>query len=115
MTSVEQGERVVPPVFSCSVSQEGDAAVVEVLGTIDRASAAQFRTQVLSLAKEHPGRIDLHMEHTALLDAAGLAVLVELWRFSEEHGIPLTVRSPAASIRQVFDVADSGRLLTLRR
>ena len=40
--------------------------------------------------------------------------LVEAWRFAQEHGIELTVKSPAASIRQVFDVTETGRLVTLR-
>jgi anti-anti-sigma regulatory factor len=55
------------------------------------------------------------MDHLALIDSSCVAVLVEAWRFTQEHGIDLTVKSPAASIRQVFDVAESGRLLTLRR
>jgi anti-anti-sigma factor len=101
-------------VFSCSVARDGDDVSVEVIGMIDRASAGQFRNLLLTLAKEHPSAIAIQMQDLALVDSACVAVLVETWRFTQEHGIELTVKSPAASIRQVFDVAESGRLLTLR-
>ena len=54
------------------------------------------------------------MDDLAIIDSSCVAVLIETWRFAEEHGIVLTVKSAAASIRQAFDVADSGQLLTLR-
>jgi anti-anti-sigma factor len=104
----------VESVFSCSVARDGDDVAVEVIGVIDRGSAGQFRNLLLTLAKEHPAAIAIHMQDLALIDSACVAVLVEAWRFTQEHGIELTVKSPAASIRQVFDVTESGRLLTLR-
>jgi anti-anti-sigma factor len=104
----------VQNLFSCSVAHHGDAVVVEVIGAIDRASAGQFRNLLLTLAKQHSTSIVIHMDDLSLVDSSCVAVLVEAWRFTEEHGIELTVRSPGASIRQVFDVAESGRLLTLR-
>jgi anti-anti-sigma factor len=106
--------RTVESVFSCSVARCGDDVSVEVIGVIDRASAGQFRNLLLTLAKEHPAAIAIQMHDLALVDSSCVAVLVETWRFTQEHGIELTVKSPAASIRQVFDVAESGRLLTLR-
>jgi anti-anti-sigma factor len=101
-------------VFSCSIARHAGDVDLEVIGSMDRSSAGQFRNQLLTLAKEHPASIAIHMEDLALLDSSCVAVLDEAWRFAEEHGITLTVSSPAASIRQVFDVADSGRLVTLR-
>jgi anti-anti-sigma factor len=102
-------------VFSCSVARHAGDVDVEVFGSMDRTTAGQFRNQLLNLAKEHPTSIAIHMDDLALMDSSCVAVLIETWRFAEEHGIALTVKSPAASIRQVFDVAESGRLLTLRR
>jgi anti-anti-sigma factor len=101
-------------VFSCSVDRHESDVDVEVIGAMDRRSAGQFRNQLLTLAKEHPSSIAIHMDDLALVDSSCVAVLIETWRFAEEHGIVLTVSSPAASIRQAFDVAESGRLLTLR-
>ena len=101
-------------VFSCSVARCGDGVAVEVIGTVDRGSAGQFRNLLLTVAKEHPSAIELQMDELALVDASCVAVLVEAWHFTQQHGIELTVKSPAASIRQVFDVAETGRLLTLR-
>ena len=100
--------------FSCSIARHEGDVDIEVIGEIDRSSAGQFRNQLLTLAKEHPASIAIHMDDLALIDSSCVAVLVEAWRFTQEHGITLTVKSPAASIRQVFDVAESGRLLTLR-
>ena len=101
-------------VFSCSIERHAGAVDLEVIGAMDRSSAGQFRNQLLSIAKEHPASIAIHMDDLALVDSSCVAVLVEAWRFAQEHGITLAVSSPAASIRQVFDVADSGRILTLR-
>jgi anti-anti-sigma factor len=101
-------------VFSCSIARHEGDVEVEVFGAMDRRSAGQFRNQLLTVAKEHPAAIAIHMDDLALIDSSCVAVLVEAWRFAEEHGIELTVTSPAASIRQVFDVTETGRLLTLR-
>ena len=101
-------------VFSCSISRHAGHVDLEVIGTMDRSSAGQFRNQLLTLAKEHPSSIAIHMDDLSVVDSSCVAVLIEVWRFAEEHGIALTVTSPAASIRQVFDVTESGRLLTLR-
>ena len=94
---------------------DGRTAIgVEVFGGVDRAVAGQLRNQLLTLAKEHPASIAVDMRNVAVVDAACLAVLVEAWRFCDEHGIELAVRSPAASIREAFDQAPSGRILALR-
>jgi anti-anti-sigma factor len=105
---------MVQTVFSCSIARHAGDVDVEVIGAMDRSSAGQFRNQLLTIAKEHPASIAIDMDDLALVDSSCVAVLVEAWRFMAEHGIALRVKSPAASIRQVFDVADSGLLLTLR-
>lgn len=101
-------------VFSCSISRRGDHVALGVIGEIDRASVGQFRNQLLSVAKEHPRAIDIDMSGAVLPDSACVAVLVETWRFAQEHGIELAVRSPSAAISRAFDMAPSGQLITLR-
>ena len=101
-------------VFSCSITRRGGHVALGVIGEIDRTSAGQFRNQLLSLAKEHPVAIDIDMAGALLPDSACVAVLVETWRFAQDHGIELTVRSPGDAIARAFDMAPSGQLLTLR-
>lgn len=101
-------------VFSCSISRANGRVEIGIIGEIDRTSAGQFRNQLLTVAKEHPVAIAIDMKHVALPDEAGVAVLVEAWRFAQEHGIELAVTSPSRAVTQVFDVAPSGQLLTLR-
>jgi anti-anti-sigma factor len=101
-------------VFSCSISRREGHVALGVIGEIDRTSVGQFRNQLLSVAKEHPVAIDIDMAGAALPDSACVAVLVETWRFAQEHGIELTIRSPSAAISRAFDMAPSGQLLTLR-
>jgi anti-anti-sigma factor len=103
-----------PSVFSCSIARAHGKVSVDIIGEIDRTSAGQFRNQLLSLAKEHPVAIAIGMEHVTLPDDAAVAVLVELWRFAQEHAIELSVTSPGPAVTQTFDVAPSGQLLTLR-
>jgi anti-anti-sigma factor len=101
-------------VFSCSIDREERHVSLGLIGEIDRSSAGQFRNQLLSVAKEHPTAIDIDMAGASMPDTACVAVLVEAWRFAQDHGIALTVRCPSAAIARAFDVAPSGRLITLR-
>ena len=103
-----------PSVFSCSISRSHGRVEIEIIGEIDRTSAGQFRNQLLTAAKEHPAAIAIDMQHVALHDEAPLAVLVEAWRFAQEHGIELAVTAPSSAVTEVFDIAPSGQLLTLR-
>jgi anti-anti-sigma factor len=103
-----------PSVFSCSISRSHGRVEIEIIGEIDRTSAGQFRNQLLTAAKEHPAAIAIDMQHVAWHDEAPLAVLIEAWRFAQEHGIELAVTAPSSAVTEVFDVAPSGRLLTLR-
>jgi anti-anti-sigma factor len=108
-----QDMQVTPSVFSCSSARVDGKVVAVVIGEIDRGSAGQFRNQLLTIAKEHPSSIMVDMANATLLDDVSLAVLVEVWQFTQEHRIEFTIKSPGPSIRRVFDIAPSGRLVTL--
>jgi anti-anti-sigma factor len=101
-------------VFSCSITHGSCRVGIEIIGEIDRTSAGQFRNQLLTLAKEHPVAISIDMKHVALPDEAGVAVLLETWRFAQEHGIALAVTSPPSAVTDAFEVGPSGQLLALR-
>ena len=101
-------------VFSCSISRANGRVAIDIIGEIDRTSAGQFRNQLLTLAKEHPVAIAIDMKQVALPDEAAVAVLVETWRFAQEHGIELAVTSPSPAVTRTFELAPSGQLLTLR-
>ena len=110
----DQDTKVAPSVFSCSVAHVGGQVTADVFGEIDTCSAGQFRNQLLTIAKEHPSSIVIDMANASLLDNVSLAVLVEVWQFTQEHGIDFAIKSPGPAICRVFDVTPSGRLLTLR-
>ena len=95
-------------VFSCSISRANGRVAVEIIGEIDRTSAGQFRNQLLTLAKEHPVAIAIDMKQVALPDEAAVAVLVEAWRFAQEHGIELAVTSPSPEVMRTFDARALG-------
>src|SRR5947209_20626650 len=98
-------------VYSCSISRSNGQVAMDVVGEIDRSSAGPFRNQLLTIAKEHPVSIAIDMQHVALRDESCVAVLVEAWRFTHEHGIELTVRSAAPQVTRAFEVAPTGQLL----
>ncbi|MET0920688.1 MAG: STAS domain-containing protein [Acidimicrobiia bacterium] len=99
-------------VFSCSIERRGGHVALGVIGEIDHTSAGQFRNQLLTIAKEHPTSIDIDMAGV-VLDSSCVAVLVEAWRFAQDHRIELTVTSPCAAVARTFDMAPSGQLLNL--
>ena len=109
----DQDTQVAPSVFSCSVARVGGQVTADVFGEIDTCSAGQFRNQLLTIAKEHSS-IVIDMANASLLDNVSLAVLVEVWQFTQEHSIDFAIKSPGPAICRVFDVTPSGRLLTLR-
>jgi anti-anti-sigma factor len=100
--------------FSCSITRGHGRVELGIIGEIDRTCAGQFRNQLLTLAKEHPSSIAIDMKQVALPDEAAVAVLVETWRFAQEHGIELVVTSPSPGVTRTFEVAPTGQLLTLR-
>lgn len=102
-------------VYSCSIARANGRVAIDVIGEIDRASAGPFRNQLLTLAKEHPVSIAIDLQQVEMPDESAVAVLVEAWRFTQEHGIELTVNSSSSELRRAFEVAPSGQLLTLRR
>jgi anti-anti-sigma factor len=91
----------------------GDARVT-VTGRIDRTTVAAVRYRLLHAAKAQPSHLTVDLDDATLLDGAGVAALVELWQFTSEHAIGLSVRTPAASVRQVFELGAGGRVLALR-
>jgi anti-anti-sigma factor len=94
---------------------DGRTAIgVDVVGGVDRSAAGALRNQLLTLAKEHPASIGIDLRDAVVLDPACLTVLVEVWRFCEQHGIELAVRSPAPALRTTFELTPSGRILGLR-
>jgi len=99
---------------TCSVTRTDGHVVVAVVGAVDRTTVACIRSRLLHEAKEQPARLTVDLDHAALVDGTGPAMLAELWHFAREHGIDLAVRSTAASLRQVFDVAPGGRLRAIR-
>ena len=58
--------------------------------------------------------IAIDLQQVEMPDESAVAVLVEAWRFTQEHGIELTVSSSSPAVARAFEVAPSGQLLTLR-
>jgi len=98
-------------VFSSSVARIADRTVVGFIGDIDARSAGTFRNQLLSLAKEHPKSIVIDMESVQHVDPQAVAVLLEVLRFTREHGIALTVRATRPPVRDAFADTPVVRLL----
>ena len=111
-TTTRLGARDADPV--CTVSGDDADARVTVTGRVDRTTVAAVRNRLLHAAKAQPARLTVDLDGAALLDGAGVAALVELWQFASEHSIELSVRTPAASVRQVFDVGPGGRVPAVR-
>jgi anti-anti-sigma factor len=101
-------------VYSCSIARANGRVALDIIGEIDRGSAGPFRNQLLTLAKEHPVSIAINMQQVEMPDESAVAVLVEAWRFTQEHGIGLTIDSASPAVARAFEVAPSGQLLTLR-
>jgi anti-anti-sigma factor len=111
-TTTPLGARLANPV--CTVAGNETEAWVTVTGPVDRTTVASVRNRLLHVAKAQPTRLTVDLDGAALVDGAAVAALVELWQFASEHDIELSVRTPAASVRQVFDLDARGRVHAIR-
>jgi anti-sigma B factor antagonist len=84
---------------------DGTTASVTVHGSLESATADEFRQQLRQLIDAGHGRLDLDLADVWFLDGAGVGVLVGALKAQHDVGGQLVVTATSASVRSVLRVA----------
>ena len=90
--------------FALHTDQDGDAAVVRVVGELDLATAPQLRELLVDLAARGSRHVTLDLADMAFIDSTGLKVFVAGLQRLRDCGGELALRSPSAAATKVFDI-----------
>ena len=101
--------------FALHTDQDGDAAVVRVVGELDLATAPQLRQLLVDLVARGSRHVTLDLADMAFIDSTGLRVLVAgLQRLRDCDG-ELALRSPSAAALRVFEITGLTTIFANRR
>lgn len=90
--------------FALHSDQDGDAAVVKVVGELDLATAPQLRELLADLVAQGSRHVTLDLADMAFIDSTGLKVFVAGLQRLRDCGGELALRSPSATAMRVFEI-----------
>ena len=90
--------------FALHTDQDGDAAVVRVVGELDLATAPQLRELLVDLVARGSRHVTLDLAEMAFIDSTGLKVFVAGLQRLRDCGGELALRSPSAGAMRVFEI-----------
>lgn len=90
--------------FALHTDQDGDTAVVRVVGELDLATAPQLRELLVDLVARGSHHVTLNLADLTFIDSTGLKVFVAGLKRLRESGGDLALRSPSAAAMRVFEI-----------
>jgi anti-sigma B factor antagonist len=94
------------------IATNAESIVVTVVGDVDMASRPLLHDAIARLGTDRrPLRLDL--SGVTFMDSMGLNLLVQVQRLCEVNGGSLTVCSPSAPVRRLFELAGVDGFLTI--
>lgn len=97
--------------FRYTLSCEGSQAVVSLSGDLDMASASKLFDCLQRLVNSHVPTIVVDLSGLEFCDSSGLGVLLRVHQRAKEHRTRLVLRAPTPTVRRVFEVTKTDRLL----
>ena len=95
---------VPEPTFALHTDQDGDAAVVRVVGELDLATAPQLRELLANLVARGSRHVTLDLADMDFIDSTGLKVFVAGLQRLRDRGGELALQSPSAAALRVFEI-----------
>jgi anti-sigma B factor antagonist len=103
----------VIPGFALEVRQGEADAVVRLIGELDMASAPALGTELAGLAARGVRTVIVDLDQLDFIDSSGLSVLIAGLKRLREGGGTLTIRSPSARAKRVFEIAGLSQLFAI--
>lgn len=94
-----------PDAFGISVVQTDHAAVLRVIGKLDRATAPRLRKELLWLIDGGIRAMTMDLAHLDFIDSTGLSVLVMAMKRLREQGGDITIQSPQPTTVEILELS----------
>jgi len=94
-----------------SASTDATATVVTLRGEPDVLTLSALVDVLARVIGDFDGPVIVDLAHTELIDAGTVRALARAWRFLDDRGRTLTLRSPSASAVQVLGLVDLAHLI----
>jgi len=89
--------------LSCSVEHRADATIVQVVGEVDVASAAELRTVLIDVLAASPAtHLIIDLSGVGFIDSTGIGVIVGAHRRATTNGGSLTAVVTTSPVRRVL-------------
>jgi anti-sigma B factor antagonist len=92
-----------PTEFTMHFADRGTPTLT-ITGELDLATAATFRSRVLSATEHTEGDLILDMRNVTYIDSSGLSVVLEGRDLLERAGRTLIINDPSASVTTIFTI-----------
>jgi anti-sigma B factor antagonist len=91
------------PLFTATVTSEGETRLVVFSGELDLAGVERARAAIAE-AEDGVGMIVLDLSQLTFLDSTGLEVVLRAARRADEAGRRLVVRKPSPYVKRLFEL-----------
>jgi anti-sigma B factor antagonist len=90
--------------FECTVSQQGDRAVMHLRGELDAATGPGLSAAVAELTTDGLAGVVVDLEHVTFVDSRGLSALLESHRTATDRDMTLTAVNLQPSVARLFRI-----------
>lgn len=101
-----------PPEFRCEVRERDEAAVVELHGELDLATAPEAEARLHQLAGEKK-RVTVDLRGLTFLDSTGLSMLVRLDALARQDGFNFSVVRGSPPVQRAIEISGLDEVLVL--
>jgi len=99
--------------FGLDVTETDGAAVVQVAGDLDIATAPQLRHELLDLIGRSVRIVTVDLAQIDFIDSTGLAVLISGLKRLREGGGDLTLRSPSRTALRLLEITGLSKVFAI--
>jgi anti-anti-sigma factor len=95
---------VTEDVFEFATHEQGDSAVVRLVGELDLAEVAPLKAELDRLCANGLDRLTVDLRELDFLDSTGLHLLMQLRSHCESQELPLTLVPGPPSVQRLFQI-----------
>jgi anti-anti-sigma factor len=95
---------VTEDVFEFATHEQGDSAVVRLVGELDLAEVVPLQAELDRLCSNGLARLTLDLRELDFLDSTGLHLLIKLRTRCESQELPLTLVPGPPSVQRLFQI-----------
>ena len=87
------------------VREKDGAVIISLVGEIDMKCSAELRAKFVELFRPKPAVLVIDMTNVEFMDSSGLAILVEVLKWSRQNDSKLKLVGMVQAVRSVFEIS----------